>query len=83
MFTIRVIDRDSGLPAEDVVVSVSFSGFFGGHTEDVITDENGEAEFDADPGEGTVYVSRGGGMFSSSQTAYEGEIKGRKTVYID
>lgn len=81
MFTIRVIERDSGRPAEGVVVSVSFSGFFGGHTGDEITDENGEVEFDCDPGNGTVYV--GGGMFESSQTVFEGEIKGRKTVYMD
>ncbi len=32
-------------------------------------------------GNGTVYV--GGGMFSSSQTVHEGEIKGRKTVYVN
>jgi hypothetical protein len=82
MFTIRVIEKDTGLPAKGVVVSVALSGFLGSTmTRDEFTDQEGEATFDYNPGQGIVYVSRGG--FSGSQKAWEGEVKGMRTVYID
>jgi len=84
MFTIRVMEKDSGKPAKGVVVSVVFRGGLLGSTTagDEYTDIDGDANFDYDPQYGTVYVSRGG-FFASSQKVYEGELNGRKVVYIE
>lgn len=81
MFTIRVISSSTGKPARSVSVSVSFDGFFGGVTKSVYTDDEGEAEFDYNPGSGKIYVNEGGFM-AISQEVYHGPIQGRKTVYI-
>ena len=48
--------------------------FFRGHTSSQYTDNEGEAHFDYDNGDGQVYVG--------SQPVYKGYISGRKVVYI-
>lgn len=74
MFTIKVVDRSSGRPVFGKKVQVFFDGFFRGHTSNEYTDDEGEAHFDYDNGDGKVYVG--------SEEVYEGYISGRKIVYI-
>lgn len=74
MFTVKVIDHRDGRPAEYKKVGIVFKGFFRGLTKDLRTDEYGEAHFDYDNGEGTIYVD--------GKPAYEGYIEGRIIVYI-
>jgi hypothetical protein len=75
MFTVQVFEKSTGKPAYYKKVSVNFDGFFRGATKDVYTDRDGEAHFDYDNGTGTIYVQ--------GRKVYEGEIRGRKIVYID
>lgn len=74
MFTIKVIDSNSGRPASGKKVQVFFNGFFRGNTSCQYTDNEGEVHFDYDNGDGQVYVG--------SQEVYKGYISGRKIVYI-
>lgn len=75
MFTVKVVEKSTGKPAYYKKVGVIFSGFFRGSTKDIYTDRDGEAHFDYDNGRGTIYVQ--------GKKVYEGEISGRKIVYID
>lgn len=75
MFTVKVIEQSTGKPAYYKKVTVFFDGFFRGATKDVYTDRDGEAHFDYDNGRGTIYVQ--------GTKVYEGEIRGRKIIYID
>ena len=75
MFTIKVIEQKTGKPAYYKKVAVIFDGFFRGSTRNVYTDRDGEAHFDYDNGRGTIYVQ--------GRKVYEGEIQGRKIIYID
>lgn len=74
MFTIQVIDHRDGKPAVYKKVGISFSGFFGGSTRDVRTDNRGEAHFDYRNGDGKVYVD--------GECRWEGYLEGRVVVYI-
>jgi len=75
MFTIKLIQKDTGKPAKGERVSIGFSGFFsGGVTKSEYTDSEGEANFDSDPGQGEVYVN--------GKTKYKGMISGRVVVYV-
>lgn len=74
MFTIKVIDSSTGRPCPDKKVQVFFNGFWRGHTCSQYTDNQGEAHFDYDNGDGEVYVG--------SKSAYKGHISGRVPVYI-
>lgn len=74
MFTIQVIEERTGKPAYYKKVCVIFHGLFRGSTKNVYTDRNGEAHFNYDNGNGTIYVQGRG--------VYDGEIKGYKRVYI-
>ncbi|MCX6246141.1 MAG: hypothetical protein NTW10_00270 [Bacteroidetes bacterium] len=73
MFTVQVIESNSGKPAEGKKVSVIFNGFTRGVARDQYTDRNGEAHFSEDNGDGTIYVQ--------GTKAYEGRIEGRKIIY--
>lgn len=75
MFTIQVFEKRTGKPAYYKKVAVSFHGFFRGMTKTIYTDRNGEAHFDYDNGRGIIYVQ--------GEKVYDGEISGRKIVYID
>lgn len=75
MFTVQVFEKSTGKPAYYKKVAVIFNGFFRGATKDEYTDRDGEAHFDYDNGTGTIYVQ--------GTKVYEGEIRGRKIVYID
>lgn len=74
MITIKVVYSSSGKPAKSVRVSLGFSSLFRGVTDTEYTDDNGEAHFDNDPGDGAVYVN--------GSTEYEGDLRGRVVVYI-
>lgn len=74
MITIKVVRSSNGKPAKGEKVAIGFSSIFRGITSSEYTDENGEAHFDADPGEGEVYIN--------GSTKYKGSIKGRVVVYI-
>ncbi len=74
MFTIRVIDQNTGKPISGKKVQVLFDGFWRGSTRSQYTDDDGETHFDYDNGDGKVYVG--------SEVVYEGYISGRKIVYI-
>ena len=74
MFTVKVIEQSTGKPAYYKKVGIVFKGFFRGVTKDIYTDRDGEANFDYDNGNGTIYVQ--------GDKVYEGEISGRKIVYI-
>ena len=74
MFTVQVIEQSTGRPASNKKVGVIFHGIFRGSTKDIYTDRNGEAHFDYDNGNGTIYVG--------GKKVYDGEISGRKVIYI-
>lgn len=73
MITVKVVRQSSGKPAEGVEVSLGF-GFGRGVTNRERTDKNGEAHFDADNGEGKVYVD--------GSQKHSGYLSGRVVVYI-
>lgn len=74
MITIKLIHSSSGKPAKGERISIGFSSLFRGVTSSEYTDENGEAHFDADPGEGEVYVN--------GSNRHKGQLKGRVVIYI-
>lgn len=74
MFTVQVIDRNTGKPVVSKKVAVIFNGLMRGCAKDQYTDRNGEAHFSEDNGNGTIYV---GGT-----SVYKGDISGRKVIYI-
>ena len=74
MFTIQVIESNTGKPAYYKKIAVGFEGWDRGFTKDQWTDKNGEAHFDHNNGDGTVYVN--------GERRYEGHIAGRKVIYI-
>ena len=55
-------------------MGIIFHGLLRGGTKNIYTDRNGEAHFDYDNGRGTVYVN--------GRAIYDGEISGRKILYI-
>lgn len=74
MITVRVHSKNTGRAEKGVAVSIGFDGWFRGVTGKVITDSNGDAHFDCDPGHGRVYVH--------GKTVFEGMIEGRTVVYV-
>lgn len=74
MVTIRVFYSSTGNPSENSKVSIAFDGLFGGVTSNEYTDENGDAHFDVNPDNGTVYVD--------GKTVHKGYLSGRVIVYI-
>ena len=74
MFTIQVIEKSTGDPAYYKKVSIRFKGLLKGFAEDQFTDKNGEAHFDYDNGDGTIYI--GGKVYK------ECYLSGRIVVYI-
>ncbi|MCD6507626.1 hypothetical protein J7M22_13510 [Candidatus Poribacteria bacterium] len=72
MLTVRVLSRSTGRPVKGARVSVEFSGISRGITSPEYTDSQGEAHFDASPGEGKVFVN--------GKTVYKGRIAGRMVV---
>ncbi len=74
MFTIKVIKASTGRPVERARVGVAFDGIFRGCTKDEYTDYDGEAHFDYDNGNGTIYVN--------GHKEYEGRIEGRRVIFI-
>ena len=74
MISVKVVSEKTGKSLQGISVSISFSSFLRGITSTIYTDCNGEAHFDVEPGEGTVYV-RG--------TAVEkGYLSGKVVIYI-
>lgn len=74
MFTVLVINKYNGEPAEGARVFVGFYGFSRALTPTKYTDERGEVHFSHENGEGIVYVN--------GSNVYDGRISGRVTVYI-
>lgn len=73
MITIKVHNQSNGNPAKGKKVVLGF-GFGRGVTEAQWTDERGEAHFDADNGDGEVYVD--------GSTKHKGYLSGRIVIYI-
>jgi hypothetical protein len=74
MITVKVIYQSSGKPAEGKKVALGFDGLGRGVTSGEYTDRNGEAHFNADNGDGKVYVN--------GSTKHKGYLSGRVVVYI-
>ena len=74
MFTVQIIERSTGKPVYYKKVSVAFNGLFRGCARDQYTDNNGEAHFSEDNGEGIIYVQ--------GSEVYRGRIEGRIVRYI-
>lgn len=75
MITVKVIWQSTGKPAEGRKVSLGFNALFsGGVTNSEYTDRNGEAHFNAENGEGQVFVD--------GSTKHKGYLSGRVVVYI-
>jgi hypothetical protein len=74
MVTVRVVSQSIGKPAKGRKVAVGFSSMLRGTTSAEYTDSNGEAHFDANPGQGKMYVD--------GKTAYRSKIIGRVMVYV-
>lgn len=76
MISVKLVSKSSGKPISGKSVSLGFDGNWvpGGVTKAQRTDSNGEADFDARPGKGKVYVD--------GRNAYEGQLAGRVVVYI-
>jgi hypothetical protein len=68
------IYQSSGKPAEGKKVALGFSSLLRGVTSGEYTDRHGEAHFNADNGNGKVYVP--------GTTRHEGYLSGRVVVYI-
>ncbi len=75
MVTVKVVNQNSGKPAQDKKVSLSVNRVFsGGVTSPQYTNSNGEAHFDIESTEGEVYVD--------GTTKHKGRLEGRIVVYI-
>lgn len=74
MFTIQVFEKSTGRPVYSKKVRVIFNGWTRGCAKDQYTDEDGEAHFSEDNGEGTIYIQ--------GSKVFEGRIEGRKVIYI-
>ena len=74
MFSVKVIWKRTGKPAKGMKVSAAFDGLARGVTSDQFTDKDGNADFDYDPGQGTIFVI--------GKTAFKGLIEGRVVVYV-
>lgn len=74
MVTVRVVHQSSGKPAKSQKVSIGFNDLGRGVTSSEYTDSNGEAHFDAKPGDGKVFVN--------GSTKHRGYLSGRVVVYI-
>ena len=73
MFSVKVVWKRTGKPAKGMKVGVAFDGLRG-MTRDQCTDEDGNTDFNYDPGPGTIFVS--------GRTAFKGRIEGRVVVYV-
>ncbi|MBV6506221.1 MAG: hypothetical protein ILNGONEN_01793 [Syntrophorhabdaceae bacterium] len=74
MVTIKVAWESTGKPVKGSRVAIGLSGFSGGVTNEEYTDDNGEAHFDVDPGQGEVYVD--------GSKKFKGRVSGRIVIYI-
>jgi hypothetical protein len=74
MITVKVIYSGAGKPAKGERVAIGFSSLGRGVTDSEYTNEDGEAHFDVDPGEGEVYVN--------GSSKHKGNLRGKVTVYI-
>lgn len=73
MVTVAVFSKSSGNPKSHIRVAISWSGFLSGMSKEE-TDDKGEAHFDHEPAEGTLYVD--------GKTIYEKHLSGKIIVYI-
>lgn len=74
MVTVRLLSERSGKPIVGTKVSLGFDGLTRGVTKSEYTDQKGEAHFNADPGDGKVFVD--------GSTKYKGRLTGRVIVYV-
>ena len=73
MVSVKVYSKSTGKPVTRTYVKIWFEGFSRGASAEEVTDDEGNADFDNDPGQGYVYVS--------GQECYRGYISGRTVVY--
>lgn len=73
MITVKVIRESTGSPIKGARVALGFSSLGRGVTSNEYTDDEGEAHFDADNGDGKVFVN--------GSTEYEGYLQGRLVIY--
>jgi hypothetical protein len=75
MVTVKVLSESTGKPVSGKRISLWFDGLLrGGSSSDQRTDSQGEAHFNNDPGNGTVYVD--------GTNVHQGYLQGRVVVYI-
>lgn len=74
MVSVKVVSQSSGKAVQGQRVAVGFDGVFRGMSSTEYTDSTGEAHFDCDPGNGSVYVN--------GYTKHKGHISGKVVVYI-
>ncbi len=74
MVTVMVVRQSTGKPVDGIRVSVGFDGLFRGMSKEEYTNNNGEAHFNNDPGDGEIFVD---GMCE-----FKGRIEGKKVIYI-
>ena len=74
MITVKVVSQSSGKPVEGKKVALGFDGLLRGITASEYTDRNGEAHFNADSGEGKVFVN--------GSSKFHGRLSGRVIIYI-
>lgn len=74
MVSVKIVSKSSGNPVKGKKVSLGFDGFGRGVTSSEYTDSNGDAHFDAENGEGKVFVD--------GSTKHKGHLSGRVVVYI-
>jgi hypothetical protein len=78
MFTIQVIDSNSGKYWPFACVSVDF-GLWRGGTSWLYSDKYGECNFEAQNGQGDVYIK---GFLGRTIKVHTGYLSGRVTVYV-
>jgi hypothetical protein len=74
MISVKVIEIKSMKPCLMVRVSLTFNSILRYTAEEKFTNSDGEADFDANPGEGKVWVN--------NSIQYEGYLEGQIVVFI-
>ena len=74
MITVKVISESSGKPTPGRKVAMSFDAIGRGITSSKSTDSKGEVHFDADNGDGEVFVD--------GRSEHRGYLSGRIVIYI-
>jgi hypothetical protein len=70
MITVKALWKNNAQPAKKIKIAVAFNDFFGGG----VTDDNGEVDFDLEPGDGQI--------FYQGYSIYIGKIDEIITIHV-